>query len=111
MMSQSAAPPINHEALGMGFGTAIVRSRAKKCQHETSARCTVLFSGVTMSKIYSEHGTNKTIPITAGAISETGLRSENQDCLAAFASPLGAVYLIADGMGAVIKVELKQPSW
>jgi PPM family protein phosphatase len=39
------------------------------------------------------------LPISVGAVSEVGQRQENQDCMTAFSSPFGAVYLIADGMG------------
>jgi serine/threonine protein phosphatase PrpC len=39
------------------------------------------------------------LPISVGAVSETGQREQNQDCMTAFPSPFGAVYVIADGMG------------
>src|SRR3984885_1109739 len=39
------------------------------------------------------------LPISVGAVSETGHRDQNQDCMTGFASPFGAAYLIADGMG------------
>jgi PPM family protein phosphatase len=39
------------------------------------------------------------LPISVGAVSETGHREQNQDCMTGFASPFGAAYLIADGMG------------
>lgn len=52
-----------------------------------------------MSEIEAEQPTPKTLPLNLGAFSEQGLRSENQDSMATFVSPLGTVYLIADGMG------------
>ncbi|HEY1807304.1 MAG TPA: protein phosphatase 2C domain-containing protein [Acidobacteriaceae bacterium] len=39
------------------------------------------------------------LPISVAAVSETGQREQNQDCMSAFPSAFGAVYLIADGMG------------
>jgi len=39
------------------------------------------------------------LPIRVGAVSEQGLREQNQDSMTGFSSPFGAVYLIADGMG------------
>ncbi len=39
------------------------------------------------------------LPIRVGAVSEIGHREQNQDCMSAFSSAFGAVYLIADGMG------------
>lgn len=39
------------------------------------------------------------LPVSVGAVSETGLREENQDCMTGLSSPFGTVYLIADGMG------------
>ena len=39
------------------------------------------------------------LPISVGAVSETGQREQNQDSMTGFSSPFGAVYLIADGMG------------
>lgn len=39
------------------------------------------------------------LPITVGALTETGRREENQDNMTGFMSPFGAVYLVADGMG------------
>jgi serine/threonine protein phosphatase PrpC len=39
------------------------------------------------------------LPISVGAVTEIGQREQNQDCMSAFLSPFGAVYLIADGMG------------
>ena len=39
------------------------------------------------------------LPVTASMGSETGQREENQDRAAAFSSPFGMVYIVADGMG------------
>ena len=39
------------------------------------------------------------LAIGVGAVSETGQREQNQDRMSGFNSPLGAVYLVADGMG------------
>jgi PPM family protein phosphatase len=41
----------------------------------------------------------QSLAIGVGAVSETGQREQNQDCMTGFSSPFGAVYLIADGMG------------
>ena len=49
--------------------------------------------------IATECVTGNNLPLSVGAISEIGQRDENQDNMTGFASPLGAVYLIADGMG------------
>ena len=50
----------------------------------------------------NEYKTNqppKLLAIGVGAVSETGQREQNQDRMSGFNSPLGAVYLVADGMG------------
>ena len=39
------------------------------------------------------------LAVGVGAVSETGHREENQDCMTGISSPFGSVYLIADGMG------------
>jgi serine/threonine protein phosphatase PrpC len=41
----------------------------------------------------------RSLAIGVGAVSETGQREQNQDCMTGFTSPFGAIYLIADGMG------------
>ncbi len=51
-----------------------------------------------MSEVNAEQATSP-LPISVGAVSEIGLREQNQDCMTGFSSPFGAVYLIADGMG------------
>lgn len=52
-----------------------------------------------MMNTQTDSGKNQALPVSVGAISEVGLREENQDNMTGFASPLGSVYLIADGMG------------
>jgi len=53
---------------------------------------------MTMNNVNTEPA-SPVLPISVGAVSEQGLREQNQDSMTGFSSPFGAVYLIADGMG------------